>query len=112
MTARDAFLRHLWETVIDSALRRDALDNIVVNCRRDPAGPFGEMGAAIERLLAAGASRRDLHLILRAATYEGVFGTLYALAEPGLDEDDDPATLYEELLSSDPSGREGRPQGR
>jgi hypothetical protein len=37
-----------------------------------------------------------------------VFGTLYALSDPGV-EDNDVEMLHESLLSADPSGREGRP---
>jgi hypothetical protein len=109
MTTREEFLDHLWKEVINVNLRDGALDNIVKNCARDPDGPFGDTGAAIERLLAAGASRRDLRLLLRLTAYEAVFGTLYALGDPGLEEDEDVSTLYEELLMADPSGMEGRP---
>ena len=60
-------------------------------------------------MLAAGISRRDLRLVPRLVAYEAVFGTLYSLSEPGLDQDDDASTLYEELLMADPIGMEGRP---
>jgi hypothetical protein len=90
-------------------LRDQALDNVVKNCKRDPDGPFGDTGAAIERLLAVGASRRDLRLVLRNAAYEAAFGTLYALSDPGPEEGDDVSTFYESLLTADPSGMEGRP---
>jgi hypothetical protein len=44
----------------------------------------------------------------RASTaYDAVFGTLYALSEPGLDAGEDAGTLYEELGLAY-SGREGR----
>jgi hypothetical protein len=108
MATREELLDHLWKEVINAAMRDDALDNIVKHCKRDPDGPFGDTGAAIERLLAAGASRRDLRLVLRNMAYEAVFGTLYAFSDPGLEEDD-VSTLYEELLMADPSGMEGRP---
>jgi hypothetical protein len=108
MATRDEFLELLWNDVIDSPARMSALDNIIQNCRRDPHGPFGDAGAAIERLLALGASRRDLRLLFRSVAYEAVFATLYSLSDPGL-EHEDPATLYEDLLSSDPTGMEGRP---
>jgi hypothetical protein len=108
MATRQELLDHLWKEVINAHLRDEALDNIVRNCKRDPDGPFGDTGAAMERLLAAGVSRRDLHLVLRHAAYEAVFGTLYSLGDPGA-EDDDVGTLYEGLLSADPSGMEGRP---
>jgi hypothetical protein len=59
-------------------------------------------------MLAAGASRRDLCRLLRLTAYEAVFGTLYALSDPGLDGEEDAGTLYEELLMADPSGVDGR----
>jgi hypothetical protein len=109
MAMRERLLDHLWKAVINVHLRHQALDNIVENCRRNPDGPFGDTGAAIERLLAAGASRRDLRLVLRNIAYEAAFGTLYALSDPGPEEGDDVSTLYAELLMADPSGMEGCP---
>jgi hypothetical protein len=109
MATREEFLEHLWEAVINANLKDTALDNIIGNCRRDPDGPFGETGPAIERILAAGGSRRDLSLILRMVAYEAVFGTLYAFGDPGLDEDHDVSALYQELLMADPSGLQGHP---
>ena len=109
MATREELLDHLWKEVIDVNLRDDALDNIVKECKRNPDGPFGDTGPAIERMLAAGASRRDLRLLLRLTAYEAVFGTLYALSDPGPDEGDDVSTLYEELLMAEPSGTGGRP---
>ena len=109
MATREELLAHFWKEVINVNLREGALDNIVKNCARDPHGPFGDSGAAIERLLAAGAAKRDLCLILRQTAYEAVFGTLYALSDPGLDESEEAGSLYEELLMADPSGMEGRP---
>jgi hypothetical protein len=109
MATRQELVEHLWKEVINVCSADQALDNIVTNCKRDRDGPFGDTGPAIERLLAAGSSRRDLRLVLRHAAYEAVFGTLYALSDPGLDEHDSIGTLYEELLMADPSGTEGRP---
>jgi hypothetical protein len=109
MATRHEFLELLWKDVIDAPARARALDNIILNCRRDPQGPFGDAGAAIERLLAMGASRRDLRILVRSVAYEAVFATLYSMSDPGLEANEDPATLYEDLLSSDPTGMEGRP---
>jgi len=109
MSRREELLAHLWKAVININYRDVSLDNVIQNCRRDPDGPFGDTGPAIERMLAAGASRRDLCLVLRATAYEVVFGTLYSLSDPGSDEDDDVGTLYEELLMAEPSGTGGRP---
>lgn len=66
------------------------------------------MGPAIKRILDAGASPRDLRLVLRATAYEAVFGTLYAMGDPGVD-DNNVFMLHEELLTADPSGMDGRP---
>jgi hypothetical protein len=109
MTAREELLTRLWQEVININLRDASLDYIIANCKRDPMAPFGDTGAAIERILAAGASRRDLCLVMRCTAYEAAFGTLYALSDPGSDPDDDVSTLYEELLTAEPSGTDGRP---
>ena len=106
MATRKELLQHLWNDVINANLRQDGLDNLVEHCKRNPNSPFADTGPAIERLLAAGASRRDLCLILRSTAYEAVFGTLYSLGDPGAD-GDDVFMLFEELLMADPSGMEG-----
>jgi len=108
MVAREEFLQHLWTVIINPTFRDSSLDNIVSNCKLDPTGPFADVGPAIERMLAAGIIRRDLSLALRLVAYEAVFGTLYALSDPGLDQDEDASTLYEEILMADPSGLAGR----
>jgi hypothetical protein len=108
MATREEFLEHLWREVIDALSREQGLDNIIENGRRFPDAPFADAAAAIERMLAAGVSRHDLCLVARQTAYDAVFGTLYALSEPGLDAGEDAGTLYEELGLADPSGRAGR----
>ena len=54
MTAREDLLAHLWKEVININLRDSSLDNIVAHCKRDPTGPFGDKGPAVERILARG----------------------------------------------------------
>jgi hypothetical protein len=107
MTTREEFLDHLWTDVIDALSRDQGLDNVIANCKRRPDEAFGDVGPAIERMLAAGVSRTDLCRLLRLTAYEAVFGTLYALSDPGLDPEEDVGTLYEELLMADPTGRDG-----
>ena len=109
MATRKELLAHLWSHIINLELREMSLDTIIAECRRHPGRPFSDTGPAIERILAAGVSRSDLTLLLRFTAYEAVFGTLYALSDPGAAEIDDIGTLYEELLMADPSGMEGRP---
>jgi hypothetical protein len=108
MATREEFLDHLWRNVIDALSRDQGLDNIVANCNRFPDDAFSDTGPAIERMLAAGVSRQDLCRVMRCTAYEAVFGTLYALSEPGVDDDVDASALYEELGMADPSGVGGR----
>src|SRR5262245_25019500 len=109
MATRDELLQHLWTSIINSHLRDGAIDNEIAQCKRsEPDAPFANTGRALERLLAAGASRRDLKLVLRSTAYGAVFHTLYSIGDPGVD-NDDVFMLFEELLGADPSGMEGRP---
>jgi hypothetical protein len=104
---RDELLQKLWTRIINVHLRPDALDN-TIKYTSDSGQPFGDTGPAIERILAAGASRRDLRLLLRYTAYSAVFDTLYQIEDPGIDKDD-LESLHEYLLSADPSGMEGYP---
>jgi hypothetical protein len=108
LASRTEFLRHLWRDVINAQLNQSALQQVVASAKRDPDAPFADTGAAIERLLALGASPRDICLLQRAAAYEAVFATLYSLGDPGVD-DGGTLMLHEDLLTADPSGLEGRP---
>lgn len=99
MATRDELLEHLWREVINPLEDPSTLENIMANSKRQPEGPFAEVGAAIERVLAAGVSAEDLCLINRSAAYEAVFGTLYAIGDPGVD-NNDVFGLYEGLLTS------------
>jgi transposase-like protein len=76
--------------------------------RTDNGAPFADFGPLLTRLTELGATRRELSLFARAIAYRGAFNTLYALEDPGIDEKG-PSSLYESILSADPSGREGRP---
>ncbi len=108
MATREEFMAHLWRKVINGPMRVASLDNLLRNCDRDPEGAFADTGAAVRRMLEAGVAKRDLCLFARSTAYKTVFAVLYALQDPGLD---GPSLhgLHELLLSSDPSGLEGRP---
>lgn len=107
MTTREELVEHLWQTVINPVRDPVALERIVEHCRRVPDGSFAAVGPAIERALAAGVSPQDLCLINQLTAYEAVFGTLYALGDPGVD-DGDLLGLYE-LMSGAPSADFGPP---
>jgi hypothetical protein len=108
MATREEFLKEMWHGIINPAMQEHWIDNIIRESEKDPNAPFADLGPALKRLLAAGADRRDLSLIARHAAYEAVFGTLYALSDPGVD-DNNVEMMHESLLTADPSGKEGRP---
>lgn len=108
MGTRDELLAHLWREVINANLDPASLHAEIARSRARPDAPFADTGPALERLLAAGADPQDICLIRREVAYAATFGTLYAIGDPGA-EDDDVFMLFEELLATDPSGMEGRP---
>ena len=108
MASGEKFLKQMWNEVINPNMQEHWIDNVIQESEKHPGAPFADLGPALKRLLAAGASRRELCLIARHASYEAVFGTLYGLGDPGID-GNDIEMLHESLLSADPSGKEGRP---
>jgi hypothetical protein len=119
MTTKEELLGRLWDRINSYVIpyyigrvlvREDDLDEIMERSKQRPDLPFADAGAAIERILAAGARRRDVCLLLRYAAYRGVFDTLYEIDPEGAGVDcTDLIDLHEWLLSADPSGMEGRP---
>jgi len=108
MASREDFLKQLWNETINPVMQEHWIDNVILDSEKRPDSPFADVGPALKRLLVAGVNRRDLSLIARHAAYEAVFSTLYALGDPGVDEND-VEMMHESLLSADPSGKEGRP---
>ena len=103
MHTREDLVEHLWTDLINPLAEPQALENIVANCRRAPDMAFAEIGPIIERMLAAGIPQADIGLLMRSTAYEAVFGTLYAIGDPGVD-GHDVFGLYEDL-SSAPNAR-------
>ena len=99
MATREDLVEHLWQSLINPLGEPRALDNIIANCRRAPDMAFAEAGPIIERMLAAGIPQADIGLLMRSTAYEAVFGTLYAIGDPGVD-GDDVFGLYEDMGTS------------
>ena len=129
--ARFLFLRQAWKLVIDENGR----DWISERRQIDTNKPGGDIGPAIERILAAGADESDLTRVVRIMQWEILFGLCYLLDDPdflrddrgiieeagdvlwGLFQVDDngyPVTeiggLHESVLQTEPAGREMRPK--
>ena len=122
--ARFLFLRETWKLVVADN------DPTWIHARMsdDPAGPGGEIGPALKRLLATGAEESDLTAVVRVMQWRLLFGFCQLLDDPGalerevrdvawrlfqVDEDDQPTAvlsgLQESVLETDPTGREMRP---
>ncbi len=127
--ARYLFLQQAWERLI-SERESDWIEDSIARFRKDPSAPYSGLGAALERVLAAGATRNDLTEIARCLQAQALFNVCYLLdgrahAHPGLEsvnwslfrvnEDGEPygppiAGLHESVLDTEPSGREMRPK--
>jgi len=107
LATREEFLKLVWED-INLAMQEHWIENVIRASEKDPNAPFADLGPALKRLLAVGASRTDLCLLVRHAGYEEAFTVLSLLSDPGVD-DNDVEMLHELLLSADPSGKDGRP---
>ena len=103
MATREELIEYLWQEIINPFEDPARLENITANCKRRPNAAFAEVGPAIERALAAGVSAADICLIYRSATYEAVFGTLYAIGDPGVD-NNEVFGLYE-IMGTSPSAK-------
>jgi hypothetical protein len=131
------FLRGMWKGVVKD---HDAgwIDAHLTAFARDPNGPLSGVGAALQRLLAVGADRRDLCELVRGMQYETLFQIGYLLDDPTPAWDDVPGDvpeledlawglweenskgrpvrrvggLHESALETDPAGREMRPSAK
>jgi hypothetical protein len=108
MESRDEFLKHIWANRINSYMQEDWIDKEIEMAQRYPNAPFADTGPLLDHLLALGATRRELSLLLRVGEYNGVFDALVALEDISRTLEGFRG-LHEELLSADPSGLEGRP---
>ena len=108
MASREELLKHLWQQVINTNVDPASIKAEIARSKARPNDPFADTGPALERLLVAGAAPSDICLVRREAAYAATFATLYAIGDPGVD-GDNVFMLFEELLTADPSGMEGRP---
>lgn len=106
LPTREEFLALLWNQVINEPMREAWIEDEIRRSQKRPNDPFADIGPLLNRLIELGVSRRDLSLLYRYASYRAVFSTLYKLGDPGCS---DLGMLFEELLTADPSGLEGRP---
>ena len=106
MKSRSEFLQLLWNEEIDSHRSGFWIDNCIREYERDPNSPFADVGRAMKKMRALGVADTDIEAIGRGVSFEAIMGVLYKLGDPGVENVD---LLFEELLTADPSGKDGRP---
>ena len=124
---RFVVLRTMW-AAIDSWRddSRQWTSNIISTAEKNPQGYFGDAGMAVKRMLEAGVSLEDIGRVARFVSYESTFSVVDRIDEGGDHELDDApgwalveidpqgnvtgrfvSGLHEDLLTLDPSGRDG-----
>lgn len=125
--ARFVFLREAWKGVVPPA-DSSWIDSVIGSAKEHAAEPGAGAGPALERMLAAGVHRDDIHELVRVMQWESLASFCYLLEDPGgdlepeiadlawalvqIDADgntiDSVGGLHESVLETDPSGREMR----
>jgi hypothetical protein len=124
--SRYLFLRQAWQKVV----RPDEHNWMQEMRPKDPNAPGGELGPAVDRILAAGARPDDLTTVVRVMQWRLLSRLSVLVEDPGVledevadiwwqlfrvDENNNPiepiSGLIESVLETDPMGREMRPPG-
>ena len=110
--ARYVFLRGAWQGVVDEG-DTSWIDTVIRESRQHPHDPCAGAGPALERILAAGATREDIAELARVMQYEALYALTYQLAEPAIVDYPSEATprVSWALFEVDGQGRPGRPIG-
>ena len=100
---RFVFLKQAWAAVVDPS-DDSWIDRLIANHDRWPQRSDYAIGATLKRLLAAGASRRDLVQLVRSQQVEVLFAMCYLLSDPAI-EDPELSGLGWSLVETDEDGR-------
>lgn len=125
--ARYVFLRQAWKCVVPPE-DSQWIDALIEAAKARPTDPGAGAGPALQRLLAAGADRKDIHEVARVMQWQLLFSLCYLLEDPcelepeiadmswRLMRTTDDGTciepiscLHESVLATEPAGREMRP---
>jgi len=108
MAAKKGFSERAWDEIINADAAGSWIDATIASAKKTPDEPFADVGPVLESILKKGVTRDELFRVARMIRYETVFETVQLAAEEELD-GDQLEGVHEELLTSDPSGKDGRP---
>jgi len=125
---RFLFLKHAWSKVIPDG-DKTWIDREIIEAQAHPDRPYAGLGLALARCRAVGVDPEDLTEIARCLQAEMIFRVAYLISgplyEPGMgwiswglfemNDDERPigpqiGGLHEDVLQTDPTGREMRPR--
>jgi len=106
--AENEFITALRE-LMDGAETEESIAGRIRDCAQKPTEPFADIGEALRRLSGRGATAEDFSRLATWHRYEACRQTLELAAATGATSAHDLVGLHESLLSTDPSGLEGRP---
>ena len=105
MATQEEFLDLVWAN-INQRMQEQWIDAVIPHSTGNSDAHFAEVALAVKRLLALGASRRDLSLLVRHGAFEEAMAILYLLSDPGIN-DNDVENLHEMFIDADPTGEAG-----
>lgn len=108
MAAKKGFSERAWEEIINGDITGNWIDGMIEAAKKWPDAPFADIGPLLEVMLKKGVTKEQLCRLARSIKYATVFDTVLLAAEEGLDAEQLDG-VHEELLTSDPSGKDGRP---
>jgi len=103
-----SFEQRVWDELINPCATGAWIDSVIAESQKDSDAPFADSGPILERMLSAGFTREEIGRLARHATFACAHSLLHSLDEEGL-LTRRASCMHEDLLSSDPSGMEGRP---
>ena len=107
MAAKAGFSERAWSEIINADMTGSWIENTIESAKKLPDEPFADVGPVLESILGKGVTKDELCRVARMIRYETVFETVELAAEEELDADQLEG-VHEELLTSDPSGLDGR----
>ncbi|HEX8521272.1 MAG TPA: WD40 repeat domain-containing protein [Tepidisphaeraceae bacterium] len=108
MAAKKGFHGRVWDEIINGGMDGKWIDGVIEQAKQRPDDPFADVGPLLAEMLKKGVTKNKIARLARFIRYEAVAETITIAAEDGMDAEALDAA-HEDLLTADPSGKDGRP---